>query len=162
MKASDGGTGRDERQGRHGETEHDDGTKTAHWKLEQLCPSYLICIAVGDFTHADDGAFEDGDKSIGLAYFCSREHSAEDLLRTFGRTKAKMTWMTAKFDMPFPYPKYYQYALPGVSGAMENISLVSWTDQAVMDETLAQERQFRIDQTNVHEMSHSYFGDAVV
>jgi aminopeptidase N len=45
---------------------------------------------------------------------------------------------------------------------MENISLVVWDDGAVMDETLAREWTRRIDETNVHEMAHSYFGDAVV
>jgi aminopeptidase N len=144
------------------EVDHGDGTKTAHWKLEQLCPSYLVCLAIGDFTHAADGEFNDGEKSIEVAYFCSREHSAEDLLRTFGPTKAMLAWMTEKLAMPFPYPKYYQYALPGVGGAMENISLVSWDDRAVQDETLAQEVSWRVDQINVHEMAHSYFGDAVV
>jgi aminopeptidase N len=144
------------------EVDNGDGTKTAHWKLEQLCPSYLICIAIGDFVQADDGAFDDGQKSVPVAYYCSREHSAEDLLRTFGRTRAMLAWMTDKFAMPFPYPKYYQYALPGVYGAMENISLVSWHDGMVQDETLAQEMGFWVDIVNVHEMAHSYFGDAVV
>jgi aminopeptidase N len=144
------------------ENDNGDGTKTAHWKLEQPCPSYLICIAIGDFVRADDGAFDAGQKSVPLAYFCSREHSADDLLRTFGRTKPMLAWMTEKLDMAFPYPKYYQYALPGVYGAMENISLVSWHDGMVQDKTLAQEMGFWVDMVNVHEMSHSYFGDAVV
>ena len=37
------------------EKDHGDSTKTAHWRLEQPCPSYLICFAVGDFIRADDG-----------------------------------------------------------------------------------------------------------
>ncbi len=144
------------------EEEHDNGTKTAHWRLEQRCPSYLICFAIGDFTYADDGIFNDGEKDIHLAYFCSREHSADHLLQTFGRTRPMMAWMTKKFAMPFPYPKYYQYALPGISGAMENISLVSWMDGFIQDETLEKEVQWWFDQINVHELSHSYFGDAIV
>ena len=144
------------------ETDHNDGTKTAHWKLEQLCPSYLICFAIGDFIHADDGIFNDGEKEIQIAYFCSREHSADDLRRTFGRTKKMMAWMTKRLAMPFPYPKYYQYALPGISGAMENISLVSWGDNWIQDESSVQEVEWWVDQLNVHEMAHSYFGDAIV
>jgi aminopeptidase N len=97
-----------------------------------------------------------------VAYFCSREHSPEHLLRSFGRTKAMMAWMTEKLAQPFPYPKYYQYALPGIYGAMENISLVSWTDRWLLDEKLAQELTRLLDEINVHEMAHSYFGDAVV
>ncbi len=144
------------------EVVHGDGTKTAHWRLDQRCPSYLICIAIGDFTRADDGVFQDGGREIPLAYFASREHSPEDLLRTFGRTGAMLAWMTRQLDMPFPYPKYYQVALPALRGAMENISLVSWTDRLVQDEELAREAQWFVDQVNVHEMAHSYFGDAIV
>ena len=70
--------------------------------------------------------------------------------------------MTEKLDHPFPYPKYFQFALPGYGGAMENISLVSWDDQFVLDETLAREWTWLVDQINVHEMAHSYFGDMVV
>jgi len=144
------------------EETHTDGTKTAHWKLEQLCPSYLICVAIGDFVRAEDGAFEKDGRSVPVAYFGTPEHSTEDLLRTFGRTKPMLAWMTKKLDMPFPYPKYYQYALPGIYGAMENISLVSWNDSWVQDKTLAKEISFWVDMINLHEMSHSYFGDAVV
>ncbi len=144
------------------ETYHEDDTKTAHWRLDQLCPSYLICFAIGEFVHAEDGVFNDGEKDIPLAYFCTHEHTAEDLLRTFGDTGSMMAWMTEKLAMPFPYPKYYQFALPLLSGAMENISLVSWNDRVLQDKTAAQEVGWWSDQVNVHEMAHSYFGDAIV
>ncbi len=144
------------------EFSHEDNTKTAHWRLDQLCPSYLICFAIGEFVHVDDGVFNDGEKDIPLAYFCSRDHSAEDLMHTFGKTRSMMAWMTEKLAMPFPYPKYYQFALPLMGGAMENISLVSWSDRMVQNATLAQEYGWWVDQVNVHEMAHSYFGDAIV
>lgn len=144
------------------EVDNGDGTKTAHWKLAQRCPSYLICVVIGDFVKAVDGEFDDGEKSIELAYFCTRDHTAEDLLRTFGRTKAMMAWLTDKLGASFPYPKYYQYAIPDRFGAMETISLVGWFDGYIQDETLAEEFGWSIDQLNVHEMSHSYFGNAIV
>ncbi len=144
------------------ETKHDDGTKTAHWRLEQLCPSYLICFAIGDFIAFDDGVFDDGQQQVPLAYFCTREHTVEDLQRTFEPTREMMAWMTKKLAMPFPYPKYYQFAAPGVYGAMENISLTSWTDRVIQDATLSLEAKQWVDMINLHEMAHSYFGDAIV
>ena len=144
------------------ETENEDGTKTAHWRLDQRCPSYLTFFAVGDFVRADDGSYNDGQKEIPFVYFASREHSAADLLGTFGRTGAIMAWMTKKLGMPFPYPKYYQIAWPMMGGAMENISITSWGDRMVFDETLSQEYGWWVDLINAHEMSHSYFGDAIV
>ena len=145
-----------------GDTDHGDGTKTTHYRLEQRCPSYLICFAVGEFVRFDDGEFHDGEKSIPVAYFCSPQHTPQDLERSFGRTKQMLAWMTQKFAAPFPFPKYFQWAAPGVSGAMENISLVSWDERLVIDERLATEWTYLLDAINVHEMAHSYFGDAVV
>jgi aminopeptidase N len=144
------------------ETEQGDGTKTAHWRLEQPCPSYLICIAIGQFTRADDGEFLEGDNSTPVAYYAGSEHNVEDLRRTFAPTKRMLAWMTALLNLPFPYPKYYQIALPITTGAMENISLVTWGDNYIQDALLAREIGWYIDQVNVHEMAHSYFGDAVV
>lgn len=145
-----------------GEEVHGDGTKSAHWRLEQPCPSYLICFAAGEFVRADDGEFDDGEKRVPLAYFCSPQHTGQDVLRSFGRTHAMLAWMTAKLAQPFPYPKYFQWTAPGVSGAMENISLVSWDERFALDAKLASEWAWQVDAVNVHEMAHSYFGDAVV
>ncbi len=141
-----------------GETSNGDGTKTAVWKLEQPCPSYLTCIAIGDFVSFEDGEF--GGRPV--ASFTSRKFSSEDLERSFGRTKEILAWMQAKLGYEFPYPKYFQFALPGYGGAMENISLVSWDDIFVLDETLSREWTWLVDQINVHEMAHSYFGDLLV
>ncbi|MEZ4712510.1 MAG: M1 family aminopeptidase [Caldilineaceae bacterium] len=138
------------------------GAKTAHWRLDQRCPSYLVCFVIGELTVAEDGAYVDGDQAVPCTYYCSADHSAADLLRTFGRTKAMLAWMTRKLDMAFPYPKYAQYALPKIGGAMENISLVSWDERWVQSAELAPELGWFIDQVNVHEMSHAYFGDAIV
>ncbi|NDE14152.1 hypothetical protein EBZ80_04395 [bacterium] len=141
-----------------GEKEHGDNTKTAHWRLEQPCPSYLICFAIGEFIKADDGDFD----GIPVASFTTAPHEVADLNRSFGRTRDMLRWITAKLDSPFPFPKYYQFALPAFGGAMENISLVSWSDIFVADESHGREWAWFIDQVNIHEMAHSFFGDSVV
>jgi len=140
------------------EEQHEDQTKTVHWRLEQRCPSYLVCFAIGEFTEFQDGEFE----GIPVAAYSSTEHPEASLRRSFGKTKAILKWMTNKLGADFPYPKYFQFALPDISGAMENISLVSWDDIFVLDEKLAEEWTWLVDIINVHEMAHSYFGDLIV
>ena len=135
-----------------------DGTKTTHWRLAQRCPSYLTCFAIGDFVRLDDG--QHGE--IPVAAFATRDFSTEDLRSSFGKTRAMLEWMTRKLDLPFPFPKYFQFALPNFGGAMENISLVSWDDSLLTTARSTGEGQFDVDQTNVHEMAHAYFGDLVV
>jgi aminopeptidase N len=45
---------------------------------------------------------------------------------------------------------------------MENISLTTWDGVFVVDANLAREWKDIVDAINIHEMSHSYFGDALV
>ncbi len=151
---------------RTGEDLHDDSTKTVHWKLDLPCPSYLTCFVIGDLVVCEDGDHIGDGTGVPLAYYCVKtpgnEFDAGHLARAFGGTAEIMRWMTAKLGSPFPYPKYYQFALPDFGGAMENISLVSWDDQFLLDEALAGEWGRLVDQINVHEMAHSWFGDLVV
>ncbi len=141
-----------------GEETHEDGTKTAHWVLDQPCPAYLTCFALGELVRHDDGAHE----GVELSYFAAAPFTEAHLQRSFGQTGAIMKWLTRKLGRSFPYPKYYQFALPGIGGAMENISLVSWDEVFLLDETFATEWGELVDQINLHEMAHAYFGDMVV
>lgn len=45
---------------------------------------------------------------------------------------------------------------------MENISLTTWDGIFVVDGNLAREWKDITDTINIHEMSHSYFGDSLV
>ncbi|MEO8084132.1 MAG: M1 family metallopeptidase [Ardenticatenales bacterium] len=135
-----------------------DGTKSAHWRLDFPCPSYLLCFAVGDFVRCDDGEVD----GVPIAYFTTAPATPDDLRRSFGRTGAMLRWLNGRLGTPYPFPKYYQIALPGIGGAMENISLVTWDGRYVLDETLALEMTRGIDEINVHEMAHAWFGDAIV
>jgi aminopeptidase N len=140
------------------EETHEDGSKTTIWRLAQPCPSYLACFVVGDLVRADDR----NAAGVPIAYFTTREFTEAHLRRSFGRTPEMLDWITQRLGVPYPYPKYFQYALPDIGGAMENISLVSWDDRFVLDDTLALEWKRLVDQINVHEMAHTWFGDAVV
>ena len=136
--------------------------KTAHWKLDFPCPSYLITICIGDLVEYEDRKADAGKGLIPVKYFTTKLYSADNLKLSFDRTPKMLEWMNKKLGVPLPYPKYYQYALPQHGGAMENISLVSWDDFMILDEYFAKEYTWSVDQINVHEMAHSWFGDSVV
>jgi aminopeptidase N len=141
-----------------GEEVHDDGTKTVSWSLDFPCPSYLVCFVLGELVEYDDGEFGE----LPIRYFGVAPNEPTDLARSFGRTARIMAWMTEQLGRDFPFPKYFQFAVPGIGGAMENISLVSWEGAYVLDEEIEPEWRWLADQVNVHEMAHSWFGDAVV
>ncbi|GAB5587813.1 hypothetical protein Unana1_02713 [Umbelopsis nana] len=135
-----------------------DGFKTTHWKLDHRCPSYLACFAVGDFIEVSDGEVD----GKAIKYFAAKSRKEDEVRRAFDETPAMIKWLQEKVGTPFPWPKYYQILLPSVGGAMENISLVTWVDTFVLDETNALERKHLTDCVNIHEMAHTYFGDLLV
>jgi aminopeptidase N len=139
------------------EEDHGDGTKTAHWRLEDPAPSYLTCLAIGDLVRVSGGEWA----GIPIAFFAPTGTPPADLQRSFGATQAMLGWLSEKLGTPYPYPKYFQFAVPGIGGAMENISLVSWDLAWVMDETAFVERGWLVELVNLHEMAHSWFGDLI-
>lgn len=137
---------------------HADGTQTSVWKLDQPCPAYLSCFAIGEFVEVEAEPVD----GIPIRYYTTKEYSADHLRRAFGPTPEMMKWLQTRLGVKYPYPKYYQFAVRGIGGAMENISLVSWDDRFLLDSETAEEWQHLIDQINVHEMAHMWFGDMVV
>jgi len=140
------------------ETDHGDGTKTAHWRLDYPCPSYLCCLAIGRFVAVQDGEHN----GRGIAYYAPAGVDPTDLRNTLAGTAGMMEWLEKRLGAEFPFAKYYQFFAPGIGGAMENISLVSWDEQFLCDSTNHPENGWIVESINLHEMSHSYFGDAIV
>lgn len=136
--------------------------KVTKWEMEQITPSYLLCVAVGRFLKADGGEHK-GKK---IAYYAPigarHEYTVEDLMLTFGRTKEMIEFMESKVQFDLPWPKYYQWCCGEVGGAMENSSLVSYDEWYMLDKRSAKERAHRVDSTVVHELAHTWFGDTVV
>jgi aminopeptidase N len=53
--------------------------KTSHWNCDFICPSYLICFAIGDFIIVEDESFE----NIPITYIAPKGTLKEDLKLTF-------------------------------------------------------------------------------
>lgn len=141
-----------------GREDHADGTRTTRFSQTEGCPSYLVCFAVGDFARWDGGEHD----GVPIAAFAPRPFTEEHVKRTWGRTPEMLAFFEERLGVRYPFAKYYQFAAEGIGGAMENISLVSWDDRFVLDETLEKEERHLVDIINVHEMAHSWFGDRVV
>jgi aminopeptidase N len=141
-------------------TDTTNGMKTTYWHLtDYLCPSYLICVAVGEFERVVDSSVD----GIPVEYYAPKGYPPEDIRRAFEKTPSMIKWLQKKLDSKFPWPKYFQIASPGIGGgAMENISLVTWSHRFIMDEVWAKEFKLPMDTVNIHEMAHTYFGDLIV
>eukprot|EP00808_Paulinella_micropora_P001062 g22123.t1 len=136
--------------------------QTAHWRLDQPCPAYLLCVAVGKFVRVEAAA-----APLPVAYFAyawddeDPQTVRQELTDSLASTLPMLDWIQKKLARAFPYPKYYQLLVPDLGGAMENISLTTWDRGFLSDALLATEWRHQTDRTNMHELAHSYFGNAV-
>lgn len=96
-----------------GERINDNGTKTAQWKLDQLCPSYLTVFAIGELHSVDIGKVRD---AIEHKLFAPTNIPKENLKLSYGNSPDIMNWMEHKLGNPFPFPKYYQFVYPKMGG----------------------------------------------
>ena len=135
----------------------DDRTVCSHWKQEKLCPVYLLCLIVGEYERVDFEPLRD----IPIAGFAPKGNDPADIERAFAPTKALIEFAETLLG-PLPWPKYFQFAAPGIGGAMENISLVSWDSRLLFDANMHKDLGFLFDQINLHELAHTWFGDLIV
>ena len=114
------------------EEEHGDGTKTAHWRLEWPCPSYITCFALGEFTALEDGEL----RGLPIAYYASSQCTPDHLI-----AHLRAHWRDALLadgearSSPSRSRSIISSRCRGIGGAMENISLVSWDEIFVLDES---------------------------
>ena len=88
----------------------------------------------------EDKATDAGKGPIPVAYYTTSNFVPEDLKRSFGRTPSMLEWLSHKLKCPLEWDKYYQIATPDYGGAMENISMVTWGEFAVLhNEEIAKE-----------------------
>jgi aminopeptidase N len=137
-------------------TAEDDNHKIYHWLQQQVHPTYLMTLAVGDFAEIRD---EWNGKPV--TYYVEKGYE-EDARRSMGKTPQMIEFFSEKFGYPYPYPKYAQVCVDDfIFGGMENTSTTLLTDRCLLDERAALDNQ-RTESLVAHELAHQWFGDLVV
>jgi aminopeptidase N len=132
-----------------------------HWLQEQVHPTYLMTLAVGDFTELTDEWQHPNGPSIPVLYYVEKARK-NDAMRSMGKTPRMIEFFSEKYGYPYPYPKYAQVCVDDfIFGGMENTSTTLLTDRCLLDERAALDN--RSTETLVaHELAHQWFGDLVV
>ncbi|EGJ33805.1 MULTISPECIES: M1 family metallopeptidase [Moorena] len=137
-------------------TEEDGNETIYHWRQQEVHPTYLMTLAVGDFAEIRD---EWQGKPVNYYVEKGRE---EDARRSMGKTPGMIEFLSETFAYPYPYPKYAQVCVDDfIFGGMENTSTTLLTDRCLVDERAAIDNQ-RTESLVVHELAHQWFGDLVV
>ena len=139
-----------------------DGLKRVDFAETPPLPSYLLAVGVGPFEIVDAGV-------------AGRKHTPLRILTARGRT-GEAAWAATTtprllerleeyFDLPYPYDKLDQLAVPVTMafGAMENAGLVTYAEGLLLRKPEEESIAFRRLYADVcaHELAHQWFGDLV-
>ncbi|MFN6487475.1 MULTISPECIES: M1 family metallopeptidase [unclassified Nostoc] len=137
-------------------TIEDGDYKIYHWLQQQVHPTYLMTLAVGDFAEIRD---EWNGKPV--TYYVEKGRE-EDAKRSMDKTPRMIEFLSQKYGFPYPYPKYAQVCVDDfIFGGMENTSTTLLTDRCLLDERAALDNR-NTESLVVHELAHQWFGDLVV
>jgi aminopeptidase N len=138
------------------ETRAEGDDKIYHWYQQQVHPTYLMTLAVGDFAELQD---EWQGKPV--TYYVEKGREA-DARRTMGKTPQMIEFFSQAYGYPYPYPKYAQVCVDDfIFGGMENTSTTLLTDRCLLDERAALDNR-NSESLVAHELAHQWFGDLVV
>jgi len=138
------------------DTTEDGDAKIYHWLQEQVHPTYLMTLAVGDFVEIQD---EWHGKPV--TYYVEKGREA-DARRSMGKTPRMIEFFSEKYGYLYPYPKYAQVCVDDfIFGGMENTSTTLLTDRCLLDERAALDNR-NTESLVAHELAHQWFGDLVV
>ena len=127
-----------------------------HWLQQQVHPTYLMTLAVGDFAKITDDW-----QGTPITYYVEKGRE-EDGKRSMGKTPRMVEFLSNKYGYDYPYPKYAQVCVDDfIFGGMENTSTTLLTDRCLLDERAATDNM-RTESLVLHELAHQWFGDLVV
>ena len=136
--------------------EEKDNNVIYHWSQQQVHPTYLMTLAVGDFA-----VIEDEWRGKPVNYYVEKGREA-DAKRSMGKTPRMVEFLSKKYGYDYPYPKYAQVCVDDfIFGGMENTSTTLLTDRCLLDERAATDNM-RTESLVLHELAHQWFGDLVV
>ncbi len=137
-------------------TQDDGEYKIYHWLQQQVHPTYLMTIAVGDFAELQDQWQEKP-----VTYYVEKGRE-EDARRSMGKTPRMIEFLSEKYGYPYAFPKYAQVCVDDfIFGGMENTSTTLLTDRCLLDERAALDNR-NTESLVVHELAHQWFGDLIV
>ena len=139
--------------------QHENGTRTDHWKMEQPHSPYLFMMAIGEFAIVRDTWKKKDSSEIEVNYYVEKKFEPH-ARAIFGKTPRMLEHFSDLLGIEYPWEKYSQVVVRDyVSGAMEN------TSATIHGEFLYQTKREIIDGGNesiiAHELFHHWFGDLV-
>jgi aminopeptidase N len=141
------------------------GEGKAVWRFEPTQPisTYITALVAGDYGVVRKDYTSANGTVIPMAV-AARKSLMEflDADEIFDVTFKGFDYFEAKFDQPYPFPKYDQLFVPEYNaGAMENAGCVTFRESYVFRSKVTDAAYERRAETILHELAHMWFGDLV-
>ncbi|HYF04048.1 MAG TPA: M1 family aminopeptidase [Patescibacteria group bacterium] len=137
------------------EKDNGNGTKTWHYAMTKPHTGYLLMLGIGKY--AIDKRKSASGVPLNLWYYPEFPSHVEPMYRY--STEA-MDFLEAELGVPYPWETYAQIPVQDyMSGAMENTTATVFGDFYHTDARAFLDRNYI--GTNVHELTHQWFGDYV-
>jgi aminopeptidase N len=141
------------------------GEGKAVWRFEptQSISTYITALVAGDYGVVRKDYTSANGTVIPMA-IAARKSLMEflDADEVFDVTFKGFDYFEAKFDQPYPFPKYDQLFVPEYNaGAMENAGCVTFRESYVFRSKVTDAAYERRAETILHELAHMWFGDLV-
>jgi aminopeptidase N len=134
-------------------TDGPDGRRTYHWRMDVPHTTYLVSVAIGDFTRVTDTW-----RGIPVEYDVPPGTDEATARRSFGDTPKILEFYSQATGRPYPYAKYAQAVVVDYMwGGMENISATTQTSRTLHDARA--DRDSPSEGLVAHETAHQWFGD---
>ncbi len=130
------------------------GWKTWHWRLDKPNSTYLLSIAIGEFSK-----IEEEHDGIKFEYYVPKGRE-DDVKRSFSKTPDMMKFFSEYTGVPYPYKRYSQVCVSDfIFGGMENVTAATLTETTLHDEKAHMD--YFSEPLVAHELAHQWFGDMV-
>ena len=126
-------------------------------------PSYLVALAVGDFTEKGltVPANEVRKRPLELRHIATAGQE-DKLAYGLSETPEILGLLENYFGIEYPYEKLDQIASPIMGGAMENAGLITYMDPLLlMGEDAPNSQKASFGNVVAHELAHQWFGNLV-
>lgn len=129
-----------------------DLSKTHHWKVNQSIPSYLISVAVSNYTFVND-SFTDYQNNPVPVKLAAHASDTSDMKNSFVNLESAFDIFEDKFG-PYRWDRVGYVLVPMTAGAMEHAMNIAFP-QAAADGGLSWQSVM------AHELSHHWWGNLV-
>ena len=128
-------------------------TKTFHWIQELPHSTYLFVLVAGPYV-----VIRDSLGRLPINYWVYPK-DADNARRSFGRTPEIIAFLEREYGYRYPWVKYDQIAIPGISGGAESTTATVIGEDVIHDERADQD--FPSHWLVAHEAAHQWWGDLV-